>query len=107
LGRIGFIILISKPTTICATTDFRYQVNNGWNHFPAYDLIPYRWMVKPGILSRRRFDNPTASVDLALSVAGISICESRGTAESNRRSVQMLFFLARRRPNGSASPTLN
>jgi len=68
--RIVFSILISNTDDHLRNHGFLYQGNNGWTISPAYDLNPVPVDVKARILSTAiDVDNPTASVDLALSVA--------------------------------------
>jgi serine/threonine-protein kinase HipA len=68
--RIVFSILISNTDDHLRNHGFLYQGTNGWTLSPAYDLNPVPVDVKARILSTAiDVDNPTASVDLALSVA--------------------------------------
>jgi len=68
--RIVFSILISNTDDHLRNHGFLYQGNNGWTLSPAYDLNPVPVDVRPRILSTAiDVDDPTASIDLALSVA--------------------------------------
>jgi serine/threonine-protein kinase HipA len=67
--RIVFNILISNTDDHLRNHGFLYD-GAGWRLSPAYDLNPVPLDIKPHILSTSiSIDDPTASIDLALSVA--------------------------------------
>lgn len=67
--RIVFSILISNTDDHLRNHGFLYERHKGWHLSPAYDLNPTPLDLNARILSTSiDFDNPTASIDLALSV---------------------------------------
>jgi serine/threonine-protein kinase HipA len=69
--RIVFNVLISNTDDHLRNHAFLYTGNEGWRLSPAYDLNPTPVDLKPRILSTLiDTDDGTASLDLALSVAG-------------------------------------
>jgi serine/threonine-protein kinase HipA len=68
--RIVFSILISNTDDHLRNHGFLYEDTSGWRLAPAYDLNPVPVDIKPRVLSTAiDLDDPTASLDLALSVA--------------------------------------
>ena len=68
--RIVFSILISNTDDHLRNHGFLYEDTAGWRLAPAYDLNPVPVDIKPRVLSTAiDLDDPTASLDLALSVA--------------------------------------
>jgi serine/threonine-protein kinase HipA len=82
--RIVFNVLISNTDDHLRNHAFLYTGNEGWRLSPAYDLNPSPVDLKPRILSTMiDTDDGTASLDLALSVAGyfnLSVEQGRGIA---------------------------
>ena len=69
--RIVFTVLISNVDDHMRNHGFLYAGHDGWVLSPAYDLNPTPVDIKPRILSTAiDLDDQTASLDLALSVAG-------------------------------------
>jgi serine/threonine-protein kinase HipA len=69
--RIVFSILISNTDDHLRNHGFLYTGPDGWRLAPAYDLNPVPVDIKPRVLSTAiDLDNGTASVELAMSVAG-------------------------------------
>ncbi len=69
--RIVFTVLISNVDDHMRNHGFLYTGQDGWVLSPAYDLNPMPVDVKPRVLSTAiDLDDQTASLDLALSVAG-------------------------------------
>ncbi len=67
--RIIFTVLISNTDDHLRNHGFLYERHKGWRLSPAYDVNPTPVEVKSRMLSTSiDFDNPTASIDLALSV---------------------------------------
>lgn len=68
--RIVFSILISNTDDHLRNHGFIYEREKGWRLSPAYDMNPTPVEIKPRILTTAiDFDDGTASIDLALSVA--------------------------------------
>jgi serine/threonine-protein kinase HipA len=68
--RIVFSVLVSNVDDHLRNHGFLYAGTDGWTLSPAYDLNPTPVDVKPRVLSLAiDFDDQTASLDLALSVA--------------------------------------
>ena len=68
--RIVFSVLISNVDDHLRNHGFLYAGGDGWTLSPAYDLNPTPIDIKPRVLSLAvDFDDQTASLDLALSVA--------------------------------------
>lgn len=69
--RIVFSILISNTDDHLRNHGFLYAGTGGWRLSPAYDLNPVPVDVKPRVLATAiNEDDGTASLDLAMSVAG-------------------------------------
>jgi len=67
--RIVFTVLISNTDDHLRNHGFLYERHKGWRLSPAYDLNPTPIEIKGCLLSTPiSFDDPTASIDLALSV---------------------------------------
>lgn len=68
--RIVFSVLISNTDDHLRNHGFLYVPESGWTLSPAYDMNPVPVDLKPRVLSTTiDLDDPTASYDLALSVA--------------------------------------
>ena len=68
--RIVFTVLISNTDDHLRNHAFIYERHKGWRLSPVYDANPTPTEIKPRILSTSiTFDDPTASLDAALSVA--------------------------------------
>lgn len=69
--RIVFNVLISNTDDHLRNHGFLYTGSQGWVLAPAYDLNPVPVDVRPRVLSTAiSMDDPTASLDLAMEVAG-------------------------------------
>lgn len=69
--RLVFNVLISNTDDHLRNHGFLYEGQAGWRLSPAYDLNPMPIDLKPRILSTMiTEDDPTASLDLAMEVAG-------------------------------------
>jgi serine/threonine-protein kinase HipA len=67
--RIVFTVLISNTDDHLRNHGFLYERHKGWRLSPAYDVNPTPLEIKARMLSTSiDFDDPTASIDLALSV---------------------------------------
>lgn len=67
--RIVFTVMISNTDDHLRNHGFLYERHKGWVLSPAYDVNPTPVEVKERMLSTSiDFDDPTASIDLALSV---------------------------------------
>lgn len=90
--RIVFNVAISNTDDHLRNHAFIYEGNRGWRLSPAYDLNPVPVEFKPRILSTLiDADDGTASVELALSVAGyflVSPAEGRKIAAEVGRAVK-------------------
>lgn len=68
--RIVFSILISNTDDHLRNHGFLYESTGGWRIAPAYDVNPVPTDIKPRVLSTAiDLDDPTACLELALSVA--------------------------------------
>jgi serine/threonine-protein kinase HipA len=68
--RIVFNVLISNTDDHLRNHGFLYDGPDGWRLAPAYDLNPVPVDIKPRVLATAiDFDDSTASLDIALSVA--------------------------------------
>ncbi len=69
--RIVFSILISNTDDHLRNHGFLYEGPKGWRLSPAYDMNPVPVDIKPRVLTTNiSLDDGTASLDLALEVAG-------------------------------------
>lgn len=69
--RIVFNVLISNTDDHLRNHGFLYGGPDGWRLSPAYDFNPVPTDIKPRVLSTAiDLDDGTASLDLAMSVAG-------------------------------------
>jgi serine/threonine-protein kinase HipA len=69
--RVVFNVLISNTDDHMRNHGFLYEGQKGWRLSPAYDLNPVPVDIRPRILSTAiNEDDATASLDLALDVAG-------------------------------------
>ncbi|XHR31052.1 MAG: type II toxin-antitoxin system HipA family toxin [Chthoniobacteraceae bacterium] len=69
--RMVFNILVSNTDDHLRNHGFLYDANGGWRLSPAYDLNPMPLDIRPRVLSLAIDEaDATASLDLALSVAG-------------------------------------
>ncbi len=67
--RIVFTVLISNTDDHLRNHGFLYERHKGWRLSPAYDINPVPMELKSRILSTSiNYDDPTASLDTALSV---------------------------------------
>jgi serine/threonine-protein kinase HipA len=67
--RIVFTVLVSNTDDHLRNHGFMYERHKGWRLSPAYDINPTPVEIKARILSTAiDFDDPTASIDTALSV---------------------------------------
>ncbi len=67
--RIIFTVLVSNTDDHLRNHGFVYERHKGWRLSPAYDINPTPVEIKARILSTAiDFDDPTASIDTALSV---------------------------------------
>ncbi len=80
--RIVFNVLISNTDDHLRNHAFLYSGSDGWRLSPAYDLNPVPTDIKPRILTTCiDLDYDTASLDLAMSVAGyFELSEDRARA---------------------------
>jgi serine/threonine-protein kinase HipA len=89
--RIVFNVLISNTDDHLRNHGFLYAGEGGWRLSPAYDLNPVPVDIKPRILTTAiNEDDGTASLDLALSVAGyfeLDLAHARGIAAEVGRAV--------------------
>jgi serine/threonine-protein kinase HipA len=89
--RIVFNVLISNTDEHLFNHGFLYAGEGGWRLSPAYDLNPVPVDIKPRILTTAiNEDDGTASLDLALSVAGyfeLDQAHARGIAAEVGRAV--------------------
>lgn len=89
--RIVFNVLISNTDDHLRNHGFLYAGEGGWRLSPAYDLNPVPVDIKPRILTTAiNEDDGTASLDLALSVAGyfeLDQAHARGIAAEVGRAV--------------------
>jgi serine/threonine-protein kinase HipA len=69
--RLLFSVLISNTDDHLRNHGFLYDGPDGWRLSPAYDLNPVPVDIKPRVLATAiDLDDGTASLDLALNVAG-------------------------------------
>lgn len=104
--RIIFTTMISNTDDHLRNHGFLYEQLKGWKLSPAYDINPTPLEVKARLLSTSiNFDDPTASIDTALSVIDdFRIKESRafeiikevGLAVSHWRDVAKRFELPKK-----------
>ncbi|PCJ22349.1 MAG: phosphatidylinositol kinase [Rickettsiales bacterium] len=104
--RIVFTVLISNTDDHLRNHGFLYEQNKGWRLSPAYDINPVPLEVKARILSTSiNFDNPTASLDVALSVIddfrikkprALEIIKEVDSAVKSWRSVAKQFGLSQK-----------
>lgn len=89
--RIVFNILINNVDDHLRNHGFLYAGSNGWRLAPAYDLNPVPVDVHPRVLTTTiTVDDGSASLDLALSVAGyfgLSLPDARAIAAEVGRAV--------------------
>ena len=90
--RIVFSVLISNTDDHLRNHGFLYDGPDGWRLAPAYDLNPVPVDIKPRVLATAiDFDDGTASLELALSVAGyfdLKDSEAREIARAVGRAVR-------------------
>jgi serine/threonine-protein kinase HipA len=80
--RIVFSILISNTDDHLRNHGFLWAGSNGWRLSPAYDLNPVPTGIRPRILSTAiDLDDSTASISLALQVAGYFELDTRESQE--------------------------
>lgn len=80
--RIVFSILISNTDDHLRNHGFLYEGSDGWRLSPAYDLNPVPVDVKPRILTTAiNEDDSTASLSLAMDVAGYFELDDAGARE--------------------------
>ncbi len=111
--RIVFTVLISNTDDHLRNHGFLYERHKGWRLSPAYDVNPTPVEIKARMLSTSiDFDDPTASIDLALSVIDdFRIKKSRAqkiirevaTAVSEWRPVATQFDLSKKEADRMAS----
>lgn len=92
-SRIVFNILVSNTDDHLRNHAFLYQRYKGWRLSPVYDLNPTPIEIKPRILTTTiDFDDGTASLDLALSVAkefGLSHSQAKQRAKEIALAVSL------------------
>lgn len=90
--RVVFNILISNTDDHLRNHGFLLSEPRGWRLAPAYDLNPVPVDLKPRVLSTAiDLDDATASLDLALEVAGyfeLSVKEAKKVAREVAKSVE-------------------
>jgi len=90
--RMVLNILISNTDDHLRNHGFLYAGTAGWRLAPAYDINPVPVDIKPRVLSTAiNEDDATASLDLAMSVAGyfeLSLEDARAVARDAGRAVQ-------------------
>jgi serine/threonine-protein kinase HipA len=90
--RIVFSVLISNTDDHLRNHGFLYDGPDGWRLAPAYDLNPVPVDIKPRVLATAiDLDDGTASLDLALEVAGyfeLDDAEAREIANEAGRAVE-------------------
>jgi serine/threonine-protein kinase HipA len=111
--RIIFTVLISNTDDHLRNHGFLYERHKGWRLSPAYDVNPAPVEIKARMLSTSiDYDDPTASIDLALSVIdefrikkarAIEIIKEVALAVSEWRSVATQFGLIKREIDRMAS----
>ena len=111
--RIIFTVLISNTDDHLRNHGFLYERHKGWRLSPAYDVNPTPVEIKARMLSTSiDYDDPTASIDLALSVIddfrinkvrAFEIIKEVALAVSEWRSVATQFGLIKREIDRMAS----
>jgi len=111
--RIIFTVLISNTDDHLRNHGFLYERHKGWRLSPAYDINPTPTVIKARMLSTSiDYDDPTASIDLALSVINdfrikkaraLEIIKEVALAVSEWRSVATQFGLKKREIDRMAS----
>ncbi len=111
--RIIFTVLISNTDDHLRNHGFLYERHQGWRLSPAYDVNPTPVEIKGRMLSTSiDYDDPTASIDLALSVIddfrikqarALEIIQEVAIAVSQWRSVATQFGLIKREIDRMAS----
>ena len=111
--RILFTVLIANTDDHLRNHGFLYERYKGWCLSPAYDVNPTPVEVKARMLSTSiDFDNPTASIDLALSVIddfrlkkprAFEIVRQVALAVSEWRDVAARFGLSKKEMDRMAS----
>lgn len=89
--RIVFNVLVSNTDDHLRNHGFLYKGHEGWRLSPAYDLNPVPIDMGPRVLSSAiDLDDPTASIELALSTAeyyGLQAAEASSIAGQVARSI--------------------
>lgn len=68
--RVVFTVMVSNTDDHLRNHGFIYEAQSGWRLSPAYDINPTPIHIKPRVLTTAiDFDNTSASLDVALSVA--------------------------------------
>lgn len=84
--RLIFTILVSNTDDHLRNHGFVHEPHYGWRLSPAYDINPTPVELKPRVLSTNiDFDDSTASIDLALSVASefrLSLKDAKATCKA-------------------------
>lgn len=111
--RIIFTVLISNTDDHLRNHGFLYERHKGWRLSPAYDVNPTPVEMKGRILSTSiNYDDPSASIDLALSVIAefrikkiraLEIIKEVALAVSEWRRVASQFGLLKREIDRMAS----
>lgn len=111
--RIIFTVLISNTDDHLRNHGFLYERHKGWRLSPAYDVNPNPVEIKARMLSTSiDYDDPTASIDLALSVIddfrikkarALEIIKEVTLAVNEWRSVATQFGLIKREIDRMAS----
>ena len=111
--RIIFTVLISNTDDHLRNHGFLYERHKGWRLSPAYDVNPTPVEIKARMLSTSiNYDDPSASIDLALSVIddfrikkvrALEIIKEVALAVSEWRSVATQFGLIKREIDRMAS----
>lgn len=111
--RIIFTVLISNTDDHLRNHGFLYVRHKGWRLSPAYDVNPTPIEIKARMLSTSiDYDDPTASIDLALSVINefrikqtraLEIIKEVALAVSEWREVATQFGLTKREIDRMAS----
>lgn len=111
--RIIFTVMISNTDDHLRNHGFLYERHKGWILSPAYDVNPTPVEMKARMLSTSiDFDDPTASIDLALSVIddfrikkprALEIAKEVAFAVSEWRNVAAQFGLSKKEMDRMAS----
>jgi serine/threonine-protein kinase HipA len=111
--RIIFTVLISNTDDHLRNHGFLYERHKGWRLSPAYDINPTPVEIKAHMLSTSiNYDDPTASIDLALSVIddfrikkarALEIIKEVALAVSEWRTIATQFGLIKREIDRMAS----